>query len=303
MGKSQTILITGATSGIGRFSALYLARFGHHVIATGRKTHLLEELLTEADGLKLDVLPLDVTDESSIDAAVASANKLTGGYGIDVLINNAGYGLAAPMSEISDEDLRKQFDTNVFGLMAVTRAFIPQMRERRSGRIINVSSIGGRFTFPFFGAYNATKYAVESMSDAMRNELRPFGVHVVLIEPGVIQTNFSGTTQKIVDSYNVPESPYANSLAMADTMIERTDKMAVGPEVIGRVIRRAIEGRRPAARYMAPFKAKVMYGMFKLLPTSLADMLMRRIAFLTPKVLHGAPSQAQLTAGESHQRN
>ncbi len=302
MSKSKTILITGATSGIGRYAALYLARHGHHVIATGRKVALLDQLAEEAKGLKLDVLSLDVTDESSILAAVAGADKLTGGHGVDVLVNNAGYGIAAPMSEITDDDLRRQFDTNVFGLMAVTRAFIPQMRERRSGKIVNISSIGGRFTFPFFGAYNATKYAVESMSDALRNELRPFGVHVVLIEPGVIKTNFSNTTQDLVDYYNVPESPYANALAHTDTLVERTDKMAVGPEVIGRVMRRVIESRRPGARYMAPFKARIMYGMFKLLPTSWADALMRRVAFLTPKVIDG-PRPAQLPAGRTERAN
>lgn len=291
MSKSQTILITGATSGIGRYAALYLARHGHHVIATGRKMNLLEELADEARGSKLDVLPLDVTDETSIREARAAADELTGGRGIDVLVNNAGYGIAAPMSEISDEDLRRQFDTNVFGLMAVTRVFVPQMRERGAGKIINVSSIGGRFTFPYFGAYNATKYAVESMSDAMRNELRPFGINVVLIEPGVIRTNFSNTTQQWVSEYSGPESPYVNSLAHADVMVERTDKMAVGPEVIARVMRRAVESRRPAARYMAPFKARIMYGMFKILPTSWADALMRRVAHLTPKVVHGPKRQ------------
>lgn len=291
MSKTQTILITGATSGIGRYAALYLARHGHHVIATGRKMHLLEQLAEEGEGARLDVLPLDVTDDASIDAARTAADKLTGGAGIDVLVNNAGYGIAAPMSEITDADLRKQFDTNVFGLMAVTRAFVPQMRRRGAGKIINVSSIGGRFTFPFFGAYNATKYAVESMSDAMRNELRPFGIHVVLIEPGVIRTNFSETTQQWVAEYNNPESPYVNPLSHAETLVERTDKMAVGPDVIARVMRRAIESRRPAARYMAPFKARIMYGMFKLLPTSWSDALMRRVAFLTPKVVHGPQRQ------------
>lgn len=294
MNNSKIILITGATSGIGRYSALYLARHGHHVIATGRKLALLEELAKEAEGLRLDTVPLDVTDEASIDEAVTIANRLTSGYGIDVLVNNAGYGIAAPMSEITDGDLRRQFDTNVFGLMAVTRAFIPQMRKRRSGRIVNVSSIGGRFTFPFFGAYNATKYAVESMSDAMRNELRPFGIQVVLIEPGVIRTNFADTSKALVDGYNVPESPYARALAHTDTLVERTEKMAVGPEIIARAMRRAIESRRPAARYIAPFKAKLMFGMFRVLPTSWTDRLMRRITFLTPRVIDDNP-RAQLT--------
>ncbi|MCB0905450.1 MAG: SDR family NAD(P)-dependent oxidoreductase, partial [Actinobacteria bacterium] len=176
--KPQIVLLTGATAGIGRTTALYLAGQGHHVIATGRRVAQLEALRAEAVAKqlpgKLDVTPLDVTSLESIDRAVVEVNRLTAGYGVDVLINNAGFGLLGPMSEIGDAELRRQFDTNVFGLMAVTRAFLPAMQARRAGKLINVSSVGGRITLPYFGAYNGTKYAVESFSDALRYELRPF---------------------------------------------------------------------------------------------------------------------------------
>ena len=146
------VLITGATAGIGRTTALELARLGYHVIATGRRAGELDKLRAEAPaGTRLDTAILDVTSAESIAAAVATVDRLTGGHGLDVLVNNAGFGLVGPMTEISDADLRRQYDTNVFGLMAVTRAFVPAMRDRGRGRIINVSSMGGKMTFPFMG--------------------------------------------------------------------------------------------------------------------------------------------------------
>ena len=157
---SKIVLITGATAGIGRMSALHLARLGHHVIASGRKVAELAKLKDEAAGLKLDTLVLDVTSAASIASAVEEVSRLTGGHGLDVLVNNAGFGILGPTSEIDDGEMRRQFETNVFGLMSVTRAFLPRMQQRRSGRIINISSVGGRVTLPYFGVYNATKYAV-----------------------------------------------------------------------------------------------------------------------------------------------
>src|SRR5262249_28425052 len=149
---------------------------------------------------------LDVTSPSSIAAAVAEVDKLTDKRGLDVLVNNAGFGVLGPTSEISDSEMRRQYETNVFGLMNVTRAFLPQMMERRSGRIINVSSVGGRITLPYFGVYNSTKYAVESLSDAMRYELRPFGIDVAMIEPGVIRTNFEATA--VTNLKALADGPY-----------------------------------------------------------------------------------------------
>src|SRR6185312_15795275 len=190
--QSKTILITGATAGIGRAAALALAKAGHVVIATGRRHDALQSLQAEAraEGARgaLHVIALDVTRTESIDGAKREVDRITQGRGLDALVNNAGYGLIGPLEAISDDDLRDQFATNVFGLVAVTRAFVPAMRARGEGRVINVGSMGGRVTFPFMGAYNATKYAVESLSDALRMELAPFGVRVALIEPGAIHS-------------------------------------------------------------------------------------------------------------------
>src|SRR5262249_38374379 len=156
-----------------------------------------------------------------------------------------GYGAVGPMEELADERLRAQFETNVFGLMAVTRAFVPAMRQRGRGRVVNVSSVGGRVTFPMMGASNATKYAVEPVSDALRMELRPFGVQVVLVEPGSIATEFSDVAVSTVDVG--PASPYAGALATANETSARFAKAAVGPEHVARGIELAITSRRPAA--------------------------------------------------------
>src|SRR5262249_55022011 len=136
------------------------------------------------------------------------------GYGLDALVNNAGFGVAVPVDEISDADLRAQFETNVFGLVAMVCAFVPKMRARGRGRVVNVSSIGGRMTLPFLGSYNATKHAVESLSDAMRVELGAFGIDVSLIEPGGIRTNFATRTIDESTAYRNPESPYAAAHAV-----------------------------------------------------------------------------------------
>ena len=285
MSTSKTVLITGATAGIGRTTALHLARLGHHVIASGRKPAELARLATEAQGLagKLDVIPLDVTRPESIAAAVEAVAGLTGERGLDALINNAGFGVLGPTSEIPDAELRRQYETNVFGLMAVTRAFLPAMRARRAGRIINVSSLGGRITLPYFGVYNSTKYAVESLSDALRYELRPFGIDVALIEPGVIRTSFEATAVAGIDGFAA--TPYGRALAHYEQMSKAADRFAADPIVVARAIARAVEARRPAARYVTPRLNSVAVWLSAVLPTRAWDWAMRRVGYLTPAAL------------------
>ena len=288
---TKTILITGATSGIGRHAALHLAKLGHTVFASGRRQPLLDSLVAEAGDLNVHGVQLDVTDDESIAAARAAIETRTGGQGIDVLINNAGYGHLAPTELVSDADMRKQFDTNVFGLMAVTRAFLPELK-RRGGRILNVSSVGGRLVFPLFGVYNATKYAVEALSDALRLELKPFGVDVVLIEPGVIDTGFADVSMNIAERYTGNGKDYAPILAQADTLREQSDKMAVGPIVISKAMEHAITSSRPRARYVAPLRARAMLALADTLPTSLVDWVMRASLGLTRKKLLGRSAAA-----------
>jgi short-subunit dehydrogenase len=285
MSNSKIVFITGATAGIGRTTALHLARLGHHVIASGRKAAELAKLQTEAlgQGGKLDVVPLDVTSAASIAGAVEAVASLTGDKGPDVLINNAGFGVLGPTSEISDAEMRRQYETNVFGLMNVTRAFLPKMVERRAGRIINVSSVGGRITLPYFGVYNSTKYAVEALSDALRYELRPFGIDVALIEPGVIRTNFEATAATGLQSLTA--GAYRGALAKYDTMSKTADRFASNPIVVAKAIARAVGARRASARYVTPRSTNVVLWLSAVLPTPVWDWAMRKIGYLTPGAL------------------
>ncbi len=285
--KALTILITGATAGIGRHTALTLARAGHRVFAAGRRQAALESLEKEAAGTGLVGIVLDVTKADSIADAQKLIDEKTEGYGVDAVVNNAGYGMLGPLEVIDDAALRAQFDTNVFGLMAVTRAFVPKMRERGFGRVVNVSSMGGRITFPFMGAYNATKYAVESLSDALRNELHPFGIGVALVEPGYIRTEFADVAMKNID---VPESsPFAPMVAKADEVLGFFDRTGVGPSHVARAIKKALESRRPSARYVAPWRTYFALWFFMITPTAWMDALLRIGMGLTPAKLKALP--------------
>lgn len=303
MSNSKTVFITGATAGIGRTTALHLARLGHRVIASGRRPAELARLAAEARDLPgtLDTVELDVTSPSSIAAAVTAVAAITAERGLDVLINNAGFGVLGPTSEISDAEMRRQYETNVFGLMNVVRAFLPGMRERRAGRIINVSSMGGRITLPYFGVYNSTKYAVESLSDALRYELRPFGIDVVLIEPGVIRTHFEATAVSGLDSFMT--TPYGPALANYQRMSRGADRFASDAIVVARGIARAVAARRPAARYVTPRITSLALWLSAVLPTSVWDWAMRKAGYLTEEALRpaaasaaSAPSPAAVTA-------
>ncbi len=269
----KTILITGATSGIGRDAAIHLHEKGHQVIATGRN----EEALAELNDAGLIARRLDVTDPDSIAAVARFVDELTEGRGLDALVNNAGYGLFGPLEVLSDGDVRAQFETNVFGLLAVTRAFVPKMRDRGAGRIVNISSVGGRITFPLGGAYHATKYAVEAMSDALRVELKQFGIDVVLIEPGYIKTNFTATTLELLNPYEEEDSPYAASFALTEGIEDKLAKVGAEPRVVSKAIARAIETRWPRARYVAPgFNVLGVWSRL-FLPTGLVDRFLARI--------------------------
>ncbi len=287
----QTILITGTTTGIGRHAALHLARAGHHLIATGRSTKALEALRVEAAGLRLDVVTLDVTDRASLADAAEEVMRLTDGRGVDVLVNNAGYGEMAPMLEVREADVRAMYETNVFGLLAVTQAFLPAMVARGRGRIVNISSVGGRGTLPLFGAYNSTKYAVESLSDAMRMELRPLGIHVVIIEPAATKTEFANTSVRKVDTYRRADSPYAPVYARIDEIKAQAERLAADPSVISRAIERAVTARAPRARYVAPFIGQVLVALSAWLPTRAFDWLMSRSMGVTRAVLVPARRQ------------
>jgi NAD(P)-dependent dehydrogenase (short-subunit alcohol dehydrogenase family) len=187
--KDRRWLITGASSGFGRLMTEYLLSLGAKVVATARKIDTIEDLTKRYAG-NATVLQLDVMDQHSIDKAVADAIARVGH--IDVLVNNAGYGVAGAVEEVTEREYMPMFETNVFGLIHLTKALLPQFRERRSGTIVNFSSIGGLIGAAGWGYYNATKFAVEGLSEALAAELEPLGVHVMVVEPGPFRTDFLG---------------------------------------------------------------------------------------------------------------
>lgn len=251
------VLITGCSSGIGRASADLLVKAGHTVYATARRTETLAEL--EAAGAR--VLALDVTSEDSMAAAVEHIEAEHGRVG--TLVNNAGYGEYGTIEEADLDRVRKMFETNVFGLARLTQLVLPGMRRAHRGRVINIGSMGGRMTFPVGGYYHATKYAVEAISDALRNEVRRFGIDVVLIEPGMTRTGFEDNVHSSVanGSGTQADSPYAALLASnaANTSGGYSNPlMATGPESVARVVLKALESEHPRSRYLLTPAAKAM---------------------------------------------
>lgn len=262
MTRARTILITGCSSGIGRATATYLARRGHRVYATARRLESIQDL--ERDGCK--TLTLDVTDEESMRAAVDEITSAEGG--VEALVNNAGYGLQGPFEETSLDDIRRQFETNVFGAVALSQMVLPKMRERRFGRIVNVSSMGGRITLPGGAFYHGTKHALEAISDVARFELKPFGVDVVVIEPGIIKTEFGTTAVATVEGDTGPYASYNASLkGVLNSAYEGPlAKAGVGPGPVAKTIGKAIEARRPRTRYVVPAVTRGILIARRLLP-------------------------------------
>lgn len=275
-----TVLVTGASAGIGRATAFRLAARGHHVIATGRNMAALEQIKRTAKG-KVDFLSLDVTSQASVDAAQKEVDAILGQAGLDVLVNNAGYAVAGPLESISDEDLKAQFETNVFGLARVVRAFLPGMRERKRGRVINISSVVGRLALPFFGPYNATKHAIEAMSDALRNEVKPFGIDVVIIEPGAINTGFGEIERQSLEAHGGDASPYSEQVKKVIAFQKELHPNAAKPEVAARAIVHAVEAKRPRARYVVPFLPnRAFIALAEFLPTEALDAVIQNITGL-----------------------
>lgn len=267
-GSGRTALVTGASSGIGASTARTLLDLGYTVFGAARRTDRLAALT--ADGLH--PVTLDLTDENSVHAAVETVLATTGR--IDVLVNNAGYGSYGAIEDVELDEARRQFEVNVFGLAALTRLVIPGMRERRSGTIINVSSMGGRLTTPLGGWYHATKYAVEALSDALRMELQPFGVDVVVIEPGGIRTEWSSIAADHLEASSRGSAYATQAEAVARTMRnERLTRLQSDPKVIARAVGRAVTARRPRTRYLIGFSAKPLVAMRRLLPDRAFDLM------------------------------
>ncbi len=273
---SKAVLITGCSSGIGRATALRLVRSGWKVYATARRP----ESLTELRDAGCETLALDVTDEASMQAAVEHVEHAEGAVG--VLINNAGYSQSGAIETVPLEAVRRQFETNVFGLVRLTQLVLPKMRAQRWGKIVNVGSMGGRLSFPGGGHYHATKHAVEAISDAMRFELRGFGIDVVLLEPGLITTEFGeAATASMADTTIAGDDPYAtfNTTVGAVTKGAYDGPMKLlggGPDRVAKTIERAIKRRNPPARITITPSAKLTIGLRRMLPDRAWDAMMRQ---------------------------
>jgi NAD(P)-dependent dehydrogenase (short-subunit alcohol dehydrogenase family) len=270
---SRAVLITGCSTGIGRATALLLGAKGWSVYATARRPETLDELAAAG----CTTMALDVTDDASMVAAVQRVEAEAGAIG--VLVNNAGYGQEGPVEEVPIDDLRRQFETNVFGAVRLTQLALPGMRSQGWGRIVNMSSMGGRLTFPGGGAYHASKYALEALSDALRFEVRPFGVHVVLIEPGAIKTEFADTAVASIEAA-ASAGPYRSfNIGLAKRVTSAYEgpmgRLAAGPEAVADVVEKAITAKHPRARYSVTAGAKLAIGARRLLPDRAWDAIMR----------------------------
>jgi len=273
--SSRAVLITGCSSGIGAATAAHLADKGWTVYATARRVETLGDL--EAKGCRK--LALDVNDEASCRAAVAAVEAAEGAVG--VLVNNAGYSQSGAVESVPDERVRAQFDTNVFGLLTMCRLVLPRMREQGWGKIVNVSSMGGRLTFPGGGVYHASKYAVEALSDALRFEVKGFGVDVIIVEPGIIRTRFGETAVREIDAGTRDPGPYGEfNRAVAEAtagVYERGPLRRLGgpPEAVARTIEHAISARSPRTRYTVTPSARVLITLRSLLRGGGWDAMLR----------------------------
>jgi NADP-dependent 3-hydroxy acid dehydrogenase YdfG len=278
---TRTALITGCSSGIGYATAERLLQDGYAVYATARRPESIEALAAKG----ATTLPLDVTDEGSMTAAVDRVIEAEGGVG--VLVNNAGYSQSGAVESVSLDEVRRQFETNVFGLVRMCQLVLPGMRARGEGRIVNVGSMGGRLTFPGAGIYHATKYSVEAISDALRFEVRGFGVKVILIEPGLIVTNFGEVAAGSVEAGADRDGAYASfnrhvAEITAGAYKGPMTKLGGGPEVVAATIAKALAAKRPRARYAVTPSAHLLIGQRRITPDRVWDLMMRA-QFPTPR--------------------
>jgi NAD(P)-dependent dehydrogenase (short-subunit alcohol dehydrogenase family) len=274
------VVITGASTGIGRATARYLAERGVRVFAGVRREQDAEALRGEgASGVT--PVQLDVTDRQSIARAAREVEAALGGEGLLGLVNNAGIGIGAPLEFIALDELRRQLEVNVIGPVAVTQAFLSQVRTRR-GRIVNVGSIGGRIAQPIMGPYNASKYALEALSDSLRMELGAWGIHVSLVEPGAIATAIWEKTDTYAE-HMIPAlgaragELYGDAIGAVLDTARMLSKRAIAPEAVSRAIFHALTARRPRTRYLVGTDARAEALLARFLPDRARDAVLLRI--------------------------
>jgi NADP-dependent 3-hydroxy acid dehydrogenase YdfG len=268
--NSNVVLITGASSGIGESTARLLLNEGHTVYAGARRTDRMASLKDAGAA----IIKMDVTHDDSMVKGVGQIMEEQGR--IDVLINNAGYGFFGSLEDVPIAEARKQFEVNVFGLGRMTQIVLPHMRTRGSGLIINVSSTGGIITTPFGGWYQSSKFAVEGLSDTLRKDVKGFGIDVVVIEPGAIESEWASIAMEHL--MKISSEPYREAAQKTSKAIEDAYRNASDPQVIARVILKAIKAKKPKTRYVAGKQGKMIVMMHSLLTDRQFDnMILKRI--------------------------
>ncbi len=272
----QIVIVTGASAGIGEAAARRLAGEGGTTVISARRADRLEAVKREIEsaGGRAMAVAGDITSQPDRERLV---QETLGAFGrIDALVNNAGYGQRGPIELVPVEAIRQNFETNLFSLIALTQLVIPIMRDQRSGRIVNISSVAGRIARPLSSVYDATKHALEAISDGMRGELAQFGIKVVVIEPGFIATEFVGVANENAREIIEGAGPYAESFEKLSGSVQRLRKMAGRPEDIAEVVFKALAARNPRLRYAAPGHARLALAVKRLLPSRLFDYVFSR---------------------------
>ena len=273
--EAQTVLITGASAGIGKITCLYLAEKGYNVIGTSRASSRLGDLYSEADqrGVTVHGLELDINSDAEVQRVMPEVFKQFGE--IHALVNNAGYGLWGPLEIVSIDEMKTLFETNVFAVLRMTQVVLPAMIERRAGKIVNISSVLGRLATPFNGAYASSKYALEGLSESMNHEVSPFGVHVALVEPGLFETEFqrSQVRAQRADDPNLAYAPYVQRY---NDRHQTFDKLASDPVKVAKVIHKIIRSRRPALRHPVGLESHAGIMATRLLPGRLFQWMLGR---------------------------
>ncbi|MBV9466818.1 MAG: SDR family NAD(P)-dependent oxidoreductase [Solirubrobacterales bacterium] len=284
-GRSTAVLITGCSSGIGRATAERLAASGWRVYASARRPEAIAELADRG----CRTLALDVCDEQSMAEAVRTVVDAEGAVG--VLVNNAGYSQSGAVESVPIERIRRQFETNVFGLIRMCQLVAPGMRAQRWGRIVNIGSMGGKLTFPGGGVYHATKYAIEALSDALRFELRGFGIDVSLVEPGLIRTRFGEAASASISAATPEDEGSSGPYSQFNRQVARITeeayegtlaRLGAGPQAVAETIATALSAKRPKPRYPVTASARLLINQRRLMPDRAWDLAMRR-QFPTPR--------------------
>jgi NAD(P)-dependent dehydrogenase (short-subunit alcohol dehydrogenase family) len=272
------VLVTGASTGIGRACARELSSRGFRVFAGVRKEEDAESV--RADGL--EPLMLDVADADAIARARETIERELGETPLAGIVNNAGVGVGGPIETLAIDDLRHQFEINTIAPVAVTQAFIPHLRRSR-GRIVNMSSVGGRVGQPFLAPYSGSKFALEAISDSMRRELLPWGIHIALVEPGNVSTPIWDKGMARVEEVRSTATPetlrlYGRNIDRMEKLVKLADKRGVAPEKVARAVAHAMTSSRPRTRYLVGADARVQLAIDRVLPTRVADRLFSKIA-------------------------